>query len=51
MGWLLDRSELSSNDDGGNLFREWLESELDENYVPSSMESVFAKTPDVESDP
>ena len=51
MVWLSDGSELSSNDDGNNLFQDWLESELDENYIPPSMESVFAKRPDVESDP
>ena len=51
MGWLSDGSELSANDDGSDLFQEWLESELIENYIPNRMEKVFAERPDVESDP
>ena len=51
MDWLSDGSELSNNDDGNDLFQEWLESELDENYIPPRMEQVFAKRPDIESDP
>ena len=46
MDWLSDGSELSYNDDGNDLFQEWLESELDENYVPPRMEEVFAKRTD-----
>ena len=51
MGWLSDGSDLSTNDGGSDLFQEWLESELIENYIPNSMEKVFAARPDVESDP
>ena len=36
---------------GSDLFQEWLESELVENYIPNSMAKVFAERPDVESDP
>ena len=51
MGWLSDGSELSTHEVGSDLFQEWLESELVENYIPNSMAKVFAERPDVESDP